>query len=449
MAELDFDKALEALILTCEATPGWAAVERALVVRELSGRLRLVLRLPAGADDALPEALGSALGAALGAWFHGPLLCTGVGGSGARRLAEHLLELSPKAWPLGWPDALTLDPVTGAALELPGEVWSGQDALHGGHAWLSTAARERPWPITAHTPPIVAFYSFKGGVGRSTTLAVLAVQAARRGRKVVVLDLDLEAPGLTPLLLSPDADEPEASVADYLLTLAATGRPPRALPVVPVQLGGASLSLVPAGRLSPAYLQRLASLDAAGRFGEASSPVADGLRGLLKRLKKELQPDLVLIDCRTGLSDIGGAALIELSHVDVVVGRLGRADLAGAGVVLEALVRRVGPEASFMTVVSMVHELESAEGGQHRVRLHRAALYDKLEEVGALQRDADGSLPSFDDALSPHFARPTPYDRELAQLVWLGEAPERLWSDASYAAILDRIDALASPGGAE
>lgn len=448
MAELGFDGALEALILSCEATAGWAGVERALVVRELSGRLRLVLKLPAGADDALPEALGSALGSALGPWFHGPVLSTADEGAGRRRLAAQLLGAGAPTWPLGWPEALSLNPLDGAALALPGDRWSGQDALYGGHAWLSTAAREAPWPITANTPPIVAFYSFKGGVGRSTTLAVLAVQAARRGRKVVVLDLDLEAPGLTPLLLSPEADEPEASVADYLLSLAATGRPPAALPVVPVQLGGAALSLVPAGRLSPRYLQRLARLDAAGRFGEASSPVAEGLRGLLKRLKKELQPDLVLIDCRTGLSDIGGAALIELSHVDVVVGRLGRADLAGAGVVIEALVRRVGPDASFMTVVSMVHELESAEGGQHRVRLHRAALYDKLAEVDALQREVDGSLPSFDDELSPHFALPTPYDRDLAQLAWLGEAPERLWVDPAYTAILDRIDALASPGDA-
>jgi hypothetical protein len=46
-----------------------------------------------------------------------------------------------------------------------------------------------------HTP-IVAFYSVKGGVGRSLTMANVAYQMARQGHKVLCLDWDLEAPGL-------------------------------------------------------------------------------------------------------------------------------------------------------------------------------------------------------------------------------------------------------------
>lgn len=41
----------------------------------------------------------------------------------------------------------------------------------------------------------IAFYSYKGGVGRSLALANLACLLARQGRKVLILDLDLEAPG--------------------------------------------------------------------------------------------------------------------------------------------------------------------------------------------------------------------------------------------------------------
>src|SRR5690349_15015464 len=43
---------------------------------------------------------------------------------------------------------------------------------------------------------IVTFYSYKGGVGRSMALANVAVLLARRGLKVLVVDWDLEAPGL-------------------------------------------------------------------------------------------------------------------------------------------------------------------------------------------------------------------------------------------------------------
>ena len=44
---------------------------------------------------------------------------------------------------------------------------------------------------------LVSFYSFKGGVGRTTTMMMSAIGIARRGKKVVMLDFDLEAPGIS------------------------------------------------------------------------------------------------------------------------------------------------------------------------------------------------------------------------------------------------------------
>jgi MinD-like ATPase involved in chromosome partitioning or flagellar assembly len=42
----------------------------------------------------------------------------------------------------------------------------------------------------------VACYSYKGGAGRSTSAANLAVELARNGNKVAIIDADLTAPGL-------------------------------------------------------------------------------------------------------------------------------------------------------------------------------------------------------------------------------------------------------------
>ena len=50
----------------------------------------------------------------------------------------------------------------------------------------------------------VAFYSYKGGVGRTLLLATAARFLALAGKKVVALDLDLEAPGLHYKLGAPD-----------------------------------------------------------------------------------------------------------------------------------------------------------------------------------------------------------------------------------------------------
>src|ERR1044071_370979 len=46
------------------------------------------------------------------------------------------------------------------------------------------------------TGTVITFYSYKGGVGRSFTLANTAVLLARWGYRVLAVDWDLEAPGL-------------------------------------------------------------------------------------------------------------------------------------------------------------------------------------------------------------------------------------------------------------
>jgi stress-induced morphogen len=49
-------------------------------------------------------------------------------------------------------------------------------------------------------PLVVTFYSFNGGVGRSTALGIVAGILASRNRRVVVIDFDLEAPGISIML---------------------------------------------------------------------------------------------------------------------------------------------------------------------------------------------------------------------------------------------------------
>ena len=56
---------------------------------------------------------------------------------------------------------------------------------------------------------VVTFYSFKGGVGRSMSLVNVGVQLAESGKKVLLVDFDLEAPGLpTFALTKPQEDGP-------------------------------------------------------------------------------------------------------------------------------------------------------------------------------------------------------------------------------------------------
>jgi hypothetical protein len=64
--------------------------------------------------------------------------------------------------------------------------------------------------------PRIVFFSIKGGVGRSTALAASAWAQAQAGQRVLVLDLDLESPGLSSALL-PEERRPTYGIADWLV----------------------------------------------------------------------------------------------------------------------------------------------------------------------------------------------------------------------------------------
>ena len=67
---------------------------------------------------------------------------------------------------------------------------------------------------------VVTFYSFKGGVGRSLALANVSLLLATRGRRVLAVDFDLEAPGLSMMSdLVPNPRKVERGLFEYLLAL--------------------------------------------------------------------------------------------------------------------------------------------------------------------------------------------------------------------------------------
>ena len=79
-----------------------------------------------------------------------------------------------------------------------------------GADWLRRPA------VAAPPPPRFVFASLKGGVGRSTALAVAAADLATKGRRVLAIDLDMEAPGLGAMLLD-EGTVPEFGFIDALV----------------------------------------------------------------------------------------------------------------------------------------------------------------------------------------------------------------------------------------
>jgi MinD-like ATPase involved in chromosome partitioning or flagellar assembly len=171
------------------------------------------------------------------------------------------------------------------------------------------------------------FFSIKGGVGRSTALAMLSIELARIGKKVLVVDGDFESPGLSSSLLPKGDGQPDYGAVDWLAA--------SALGADQAQLNDMALNLVveacplnaelrlsgqifvaPAyGRKTQAYVSKLARVY---RRQEDGQGYADRLAAFLAATEAAHNIDVTLFDCRSGIDDTAAAAITHL-HSDLTL----------------------------------------------------------------------------------------------------------------------------------
>lgn len=345
---MTFDRVLPNLLSLCMEHGASRSAERLGVVRDVRGRVRLVVQPYAGTDPMWME-IEQVLKKGLGPYFVPPvLLASGTGEH--QQLAKNLLDQARKTrWPHGWPTSYETPLGMVEKLEGCDTVWFGIERTIGKDAWLSVPSKP-PWPlISDKTPPIVTFHSFKGGVGRSTLLASYAISAAAQNRRVAVVDLDLEAPGVGSLLGATTTRGVLDILVDHLVTgkidlQDATGKADLRHDL------GERITVLPAGPLDKHFLAKLARLDfATVRPGEPSV-VADAVRALLLSLKPQF--DLILLDARAGLHDLSGMAVQALSHVNALVFRGSEQHLLGLEATFDVL--GIEPQARLVLVETML-----------------------------------------------------------------------------------------------
>jgi cellulose biosynthesis protein BcsQ len=263
------------------------------LVRDVAGQLTAVVeeRQDQSLDSAEVERLAADLDARLGRFSPGP-----------QRVLLRPKDLIDEGDVLASPDRVRLPDAADAWLV---------DRLLTNQEWL-----RKPLVAQARLPVATAF-SLKGGVGRSTAVAVWAWYLARQGKRVVAVDLDLEAPGLGSL---PVSDLPPYGMVDWLVEdlLGPPGQDllDDCLAFSPVADGAEGvIQVLPAfGASTRDYVAKvgrvyLPGLSANGREIGLAERIADLLEGLAQRQEP---PDVVLLDSRAGLHDIGAAAVTQL-----------------------------------------------------------------------------------------------------------------------------------------
>ncbi len=173
---------------------------------------------------------------------------------------------------------------------------------------------------------VTTFYSYKGGLGRTLMVAWTAVECAHAGRVTLAVDCDLEAPGLPFKLGFKVGDDLGGGLVGLLKRFQAGDEPPTSLRewVRPVP-GVENLWLLPAGPLvSPHYWRDLASLSWKEMFLGHDAQGARFFYWLKERLEADIVPEHVIVDSRTGVTEMGGAALTILA--DQIVALLGTSE---------------------------------------------------------------------------------------------------------------------------
>ncbi|MCY4219475.1 MAG: ParA family protein [Gammaproteobacteria bacterium] len=165
---------------------------------------------------------------------------------------------------------------------------------------------------------VTTFYSFKGGVGRTMALANVAVTLANSGRHVLVVDFDLEAPGLDTFdVLKPSREVP--GVIDFVAQYLETGQSPVAsnfvaeCPTIGNQ--GGSLKIMRSGS-KESYTASFSQINWIELYDKHDGFLL--FEDLKEQLKKTLNPDYVLIDSRTGHTDTSGICTRQLPDAVVV-----------------------------------------------------------------------------------------------------------------------------------
>jgi len=167
----------------------------------------------------------------------------------------------------------------------------------------------------------IVFYSIKGGVGRSTALAVTAWALAEEGKRVLVLDMDIESPGISRSLLSPEK-APMYGIVDWLVEdLINNGDVivSNIFSVSELSRNGEILVVPSYGKNPGEYISKLGRVWMPKTNGSSRELWHIRMNRLIQGLEKQHRPDVVLIDSRAGIDEISSACITSFGAESILL----------------------------------------------------------------------------------------------------------------------------------
>lgn len=220
-------------------------------------------------------------------------------------------------------------------------------------------------------PKIISIHSFRGGTGKSNTTANLSALLAIQGKRVCVIDTDIQSPGIH-VLYGLDGDKVSTSLNDFLWH----GRAIEdvAIDVTPAAVQGkdGKIYLIPSS-IKPGEISRVM------REGYDARQLTEGFRRLLTLLKL----DYLLIDTHPGLGEETLLSLV-ISNTLIIVLRPDQQDYEGTGITV-----RIAQELKVPNILLLVNKAPAS--------LDPSALAEKVRQAYGCQVSA--VLPHSDEMM--------------------------------------------------
>jgi tetratricopeptide (TPR) repeat protein len=263
---------------------------------------------------------------------------------------------------------------------------------------------------------IITFYSYKGGTGRTMAMANVAWILASNGLRVLIVDWDLESPGLHkyfhPFLTDKDL-RASAGVIDMIRGHAeAMMRPIHDTEttqwlethadvlsyVLPVEWSFRDkgfIELLPAGQQDSSYTETVRTFDWTAFYERLAGNAF--LEALARNMRANY--DYILIDSRTGVSDAAGICTVLLPDSVVDCFTMNAQSIDGAVAIAHSIVRqRVERPVRILPVPMRVEDAEQVklDAGRDHARQNFAPFLGRdPEEVNRYWGDIEIPYKSF------------------------------------------------------
>ena len=207
---------------------------------------------------------------------------------------------------------------------------------------------------------MISFYSYKGGVGRTIALIETAYNLADAGKRVLLLDLDVEAPSLHNIFYDKVNDEingVQYGTIEYLYRKVIQGSEDVRINDIfcSLQLKNVSgeIFVMPALKsMNKDYVYQIE------RLQTQQIQEKDVFREIFAYVQKELNVDIILIDTRAGFNQWGSLSLLTLSNQVIFIAYPNNENVEGLNMALQ-LMQNIGKK---RYAVAMSKVVASEEG---------------------------------------------------------------------------------------